>query len=64
MDHPSIFLSLALSSGGYLGYQKKGSRMSLIAGIVLGISFAIAAYLIRTFDRTGVKVALYSSLVL
>ncbi|CCD25286.1 Tmh11p NDAI_0E04690 [Naumovozyma dairenensis CBS 421] len=66
MDHPAIFLTLVNLSGGMMGYQRKGSLISLLGGTTLSATFARAAYLIRyKIDvAQGISIALYSSLVL
>ncbi|XP_054455651.1 transmembrane protein 14A [Anoplopoma fimbria] len=53
----------AIAFGGYMGYKRKGSVMSLMAGLVFGWLSAYGAYNV-SYDPKDIKVSLISSGVL
>ncbi|XP_015218693.1 transmembrane protein 14A [Lepisosteus oculatus] len=53
----------AVALGGFMGYKRKGSVMSLIAGLLFGSLSAFGAYRL-SIDPRDVKVSLVASLVL
>jgi uncharacterized membrane protein (UPF0136 family) len=53
-----------VSSGGAVGYFKAGSKASLIAGVTIGILYALGAYRIQNNLSYGPEIALLASLVL
>ncbi|XP_063730536.1 transmembrane protein 14A [Eleginops maclovinus] len=52
--------ALAIAFGGYMGYSRKGSTMSLMAGLVFGGFSAYGAYNI-SFDPKDIKVSLLTA---
>uniref|UniRef100_UPI0037E7E0C0 transmembrane protein 14A n=1 Tax=Semicossyphus pulcher TaxID=241346 RepID=UPI0037E7E0C0 len=53
----------ALAFGGFMGYKRKGSVMSLMAGLVFGGLSAVGAYNISQ-DSKDIKISLLSAGVL
>ncbi|XP_068614767.1 transmembrane protein 14A-like [Brachionichthys hirsutus] len=53
----------AIALGGFMGYKRKGSVMSLMAGLVFGMLSAYGAYNISN-DTKDIKVSLLASGVL
>ncbi|XP_028982760.1 transmembrane protein 14A [Betta splendens] len=53
----------AIAFGGFMGYKKKGSVMSLVAGLVFGGLAAYGAYNM-SIDPRNIKFSLLSSAVL
>ncbi|KAK5882335.1 transmembrane protein 14A [Pseudochaenichthys georgianus] len=55
--------ALAIAFGGYMGYSRKGSVMSLMAGLVFGGFSAYGAFNI-SYDPKDIKVSLLTAGVL
>ncbi|KAM8858619.1 1-acyl-sn-glycerol-3-phosphate acyltransferase epsilon isoform 3-T4 [Spinachia spinachia] len=53
----------AIAFGGFMGYKRKGSVMSLMAGLVFGCLSAYGAYSV-SYDPKDIKISLLSSGVL
>ncbi|XP_037321446.2 transmembrane protein 14A [Pungitius pungitius] len=53
----------AIAFGGFMGYKRKGSVMSLMAGLVFGCFSAYGAYNV-SYDPKDIKISLLSSGVL
>ncbi|XP_074502523.1 transmembrane protein 14A [Sebastes fasciatus] len=53
----------AILFGGYMGYKRKGSVMSLMAGLVFGLLSAYGAFNV-SYDPKDIKVSLIASGVL
>ncbi|XP_034408468.1 transmembrane protein 14A [Cyclopterus lumpus] len=53
----------AIAFGGFMGYNRKGSVMSLMAGLVFGWLSAYGAYNV-SYDPKDIKVSLFTSGVL
>ncbi|XP_040033815.1 transmembrane protein 14A [Gasterosteus aculeatus] len=53
----------AIAFGGFMGYKRKGSVMSLMAGLVFGCLSAYGAYYV-SYDAKDIKISLLSSGVL
>lgn len=64
MEHPAFTLSGLCAIGGAMGYMRKGSVPSLVAGIVLGSTYAFLGYLLKNNADYGLEIALASSAVL
>ncbi|KAF3842166.1 hypothetical protein F7725_024117 [Dissostichus mawsoni] len=52
--------ALAIAFGGYMGYSRKGSVMSLMAGLVFGGFSAYGAFNI-SYDPKDIKVSLLTA---
>ncbi|XP_044070296.1 transmembrane protein 14A [Siniperca chuatsi] len=63
VDWIGFSYAAALAFGGFMGYKKKGSVMSLMAGLVFGGLSAYGAYRISN-DPKDIKVLLLASGVL
>ncbi|XP_063346986.1 transmembrane protein 14A isoform X1 [Pelmatolapia mariae] len=63
LDWIGFSYAAAVAFGGFMGYKRKGSVMSLMAGLVFGGLSAFGAYNI-TSDPKDIKVSLLSSGVL
>ncbi|KAI1800988.1 transmembrane proteins 14C-domain-containing protein [Daldinia bambusicola] len=63
-EHPSFTLAALLAAGGTAGYVKTKSRPSLIAGLGLGVSYALSGYLIKENKDYGTELALGNSVLL
>ncbi|XP_061914240.1 transmembrane protein 14A [Entelurus aequoreus] len=63
LDWMGFGYAAAIFLGGYMGYRRKGSVMSLMAGLVFGGLSAYGAYNISN-NRTDIKVSLCAAGVL
>lgn len=64
MEHPAYTLSGLCAIGGIMGYTRKGSFPSLIAGGTFAILYGTAGYLLHKNADWGLEIALGSSSVL
>lgn len=64
METPAVILGALSAVGGCMGYYRKESVPSLVAGITFGALYECAAYLMKSADHRGVYLALASSVVL
>lgn len=64
MEHPSFTLSGLCAIGGFMGYFRKGSLPSLIAGSTFAILYGTSGYLLKNNADWGLELALGSSTVL
>ncbi|XP_060942756.1 transmembrane protein 14A isoform X2 [Limanda limanda] len=60
MDWIGFCYAAAIALGGFMGYKRKGSVMSLMAGIVFGGLSAYGAYNVSN-DPKDIKVSLIAS---
>jgi len=51
--HPTYTLAALLAIGGAMGYAKKKSVISLVAGLGLGVGFGVAGYMIQEGQMTN-----------
>ncbi|KAL3472548.1 transmembrane proteins 14C-domain-containing protein [Aspergillus californicus] len=63
-EHPSFTLAALLSAGGTAGFLKTRSTPSLVAGLGLGVSYAVSGYLLKQNKDYGAELALGNSIVL
>eukprot|EP00878_Enallax_costatus_P006957 GHUV01007291.1.p1 GENE.GHUV01007291.1~~GHUV01007291.1.p1 ORF type:complete len:111 (+),score=34.35 GHUV01007291.1:177-509(+) len=64
-SHANATLGLLCAAGGVLGFLKKRSMPSLVAGLAFGAAYGASAYIINVGDpATGHLCGLVSSLVL
>ncbi|CAK7902749.1 hypothetical protein CAAN1_18S01200 [[Candida] anglica] len=61
MEHPAITLSGLCAVGGIMGYVRKGSLPSLIAGTTFSILFGSAGYLLKQNADYGLEIAFVAS---
>ncbi|ODV68544.1 TMEM14-domain-containing protein [Hyphopichia burtonii NRRL Y-1933] len=64
MEHPAFTLSGLCAVGGFMGYFRKGSLPSLIAGSSMAILYGTAGYLLKQNADWGLELALGSSTAL
>lgn len=64
MEHPAFTLSGLCAIGGFVGYIRKGSIPSLIAGSAISILYGSAGYLLKQNADYGLELALGTSAVL
>lgn len=58
MEHPAFTLSGLCTVGGAIGYLRKGSVPSLVAGATLGVLYGYAGYLLKNNADWGLELAL------
>ncbi|XP_042357645.1 transmembrane protein 14A [Plectropomus leopardus] len=63
VDWIGFGFAAAIAFGGFMGYKRKGSVMSMMAGVVFGVLSAYGAYNISN-DPKDIKVSLLTSGVL
>lgn len=61
MEHPALTLSGLCAVGGFMGYFKKGSVPSLIAGTTFSVLYGTAGYLLKQNKDWGLELAFGSS---
>lgn len=61
MEHPALTLSGLCAIGGIMGYARRGSLPSLIAGSTFAILYGSAGYLLKNNQDWGLEIALGSS---
>ncbi|EGV62499.1 hypothetical protein PSN45_000042 [Yamadazyma tenuis] len=64
MEHPAYSLAGLCAIGGFMGYSRKGSVPSLVAGTAFTILYGTAGYLLKQNADWGLEIALGSSSVL
>ncbi|KAL2711052.1 hypothetical protein KLU848_0289 [Kluyveromyces marxianus] len=64
MEHPSYTLAALATIGGTMGYVRKGSVPSLIAGLTFGGIYGYAGYLLKQNADYGLELALGASSVM
>lgn len=64
MEHPAFTLSGLCAVGGFMGYFRKGSVPSLIAGTAFAALYGYSGYLLKNNQDWGLEIALASSSVL
>lgn len=57
-------LSALTASGGIMGYAKRGSVPSMVAGCSVGLLYGLGAYRLQNRQPYGVELALLASVVL
>lgn len=61
MEHPAFTLSGLCAVGGIMGYVRKGSVPSLVAGTAISILYGTAGYLLKNNADWGLELALGAS---
>lgn len=61
MEHPAFTLSALVTIGGSMGYLRKKSVPSLVAGLVFGGVYGYAGYLLKQNRDGGLELALGAS---
>lgn len=64
MEHPSIALCVLSTTGGLMGFYRKKSAVSLVAGLAVGGLYGTAAYLLHQNADWGLEIALGTSVFL
>ncbi|ODV80059.1 TMEM14-domain-containing protein [Suhomyces tanzawaensis NRRL Y-17324] len=64
MEHPAFTLSGLCAVGGIMGYARKGSVPSLVAGITFATIYGGAGYLLKQNADYGLELALGASTTL
>nr|XP_033791696.1 transmembrane protein 14A [Geotrypetes seraphini] len=63
IDWIGFSYAVVLALGGVLGYTRKGSIVSLVAGLSFGALAGYGAYRV-TYDPRDVKISLYAAIIL
>ncbi|KAK6205085.1 transmembrane proteins 14C-domain-containing protein [Scheffersomyces amazonensis] len=61
MEHPAYTLSGLCTVGGIIGYSRKGSLPSLVAGLTFGTIYGYSGYLLHKNADWGLELALGAS---
>ncbi|SCU91180.1 LADA_0F08548g1_1 [Lachancea dasiensis] len=61
MEHPAYTLAALTTLGGTMGFLRKGSKPSLVAGLVFGGVYGYAGYLLSKNADNGLELALGAS---
>ncbi|SCV03930.1 LANO_0G07118g1_1 [Lachancea nothofagi CBS 11611] len=61
MEHPAYTLAALTALGGSMGYIRKGSKPSLIAGLAFGGIYGYSGYLLSQNADYGLELALGAS---
>lgn len=64
MDHPAFTLSGLCAVGGIIGYYRKKSVPSLVAGLAISVLYGGAGYLLKQNADYGLELALGTSTTL
>jgi uncharacterized membrane protein (UPF0136 family) len=64
MEGPAYALSGLCAIGGFMGYSRKNSLPSLIAGFTFSVLYGTAGYLLATQSKSGLQLALGTSSIL
>ncbi|EDK45074.1 hypothetical protein PVL30_002749 [Lodderomyces elongisporus] len=64
MEHPAFTLSGLCAIGGIMGYVRKGSLPSLIAGTAVSVLYGYSGYLLKQNANYGIELALGTSSIL
>jgi Small integral membrane protein len=64
MEHPAFTLSGLCAVGGVMGYARKGSFPSLVAGLTISALYGGAGYLLKQNADYGLEIALGTSATL
>lgn len=64
MDHPAFTLAGLCAVGGAMGYFRKGSLPSLVAGITFTALYGCSGYLLKQNADWGLELALGTSSIL
>ncbi|KAL7748769.1 hypothetical protein RI367_005924 [Sorochytrium milnesiophthora] len=62
--HTAYTMSGLCAVGGVMGYMKRGSRPSLVAGLGIGALYGLSGYLLQQNADYGTELALATSAVL
>ncbi|CEP64577.1 Tmh11p LALA0_S12e02124g [Lachancea lanzarotensis] len=61
MEHPAYTLAALTAFGGAMGFARKGSKPSLLAGLAFGGIYGYAGYLLSKNADGGLEIALGAS---
>lgn len=64
LDHPAFTLSGLCAVGGLMGYFRKGSVPSLVAGLGVSALYGVSGYLLNQNANYGLELALGTSSLL
>ncbi|KAH8890880.1 TMEM14-domain-containing protein [Thozetella sp. PMI_491] len=64
LELPAYILGALTASGGIMGYARTGSVPSIVAGVTVGILYALGGYRIQNNESYGVELGLLASVVL
>ena len=64
MEHPAISLCILSTAGGMMGFYRKKSVVSLVAGLSVGGLYGMSAYLLHGNKDYGLEIALGTSTLL
>lgn len=61
MEHPAFTLSGLCAVGGIMGFARKGSIPSIVAGTTFSVLYGVAGYLLKKNADWGLELALGAS---
>ncbi|KAI5954349.1 hypothetical protein KGF54_002124 [Candida jiufengensis] len=64
MEHPAFTLSGLCAVGGLMGYFRKGSLPSLVAGLAVSTLYGYSGYLLKNNSNYGLELAVGTSSLL